>query len=71
MFLDAAYIYSDNRIKPKETRVEEFVFDIPPGVRDFNIETTLNYEYNRRVLREEIVSVEMSKNVVKSSNIGK
>jgi hypothetical protein len=69
MFLNATRIFSDNRIEPKETRVETFVFEIPAGISDFNIETTLKYEYSRHVLSEELVSVEMSKNIVSSDDI--
>lgn len=69
MFLNATRIYSDNRIRPKETRVETLLFEVPEGVSNYSIETTLKYEYSRRVLSDELISVEMSKNVVSSNEI--
>ena len=69
MFLDATAIYSDNRIKPRETRKEEFVFLLPKGVDDYRIETVLNYEYTRPLLKKDLVRIEMGKNVVSSREI--
>jgi DNA-directed RNA polymerase subunit RPC12/RpoP len=69
MFLNATRIFSDNRIGPKETRVENFTFDIPKWATNYNIETSLTYEYSRRVLSEELISVEMGRNVVESRSI--
>jgi hypothetical protein len=66
MFLSATSIYSDNRIGPKETRVENFTFEIPKWVSDYYIETTLNYEYNRPILTNEDINVEMAKNTISS-----
>lgn len=69
MFLDAIAIYSDNRIAPQETRVENFLFTIPDRVKDYVVETTLNYEYMRTVLKEELVRTLMAKNEIKSRDI--
>lgn len=69
MFLNATDVYSDNRIGPKETRVERFTFELPKKVKDYNIETTLSYEYRRPVLTEEFISIEMAKKVVHSRSI--
>ena len=69
MFLDATAIYSDNRISPKETRVEHFTFEIPEWTSDYRLETVLNYEYNRPILADELVSLEMAKNVIRSDII--
>ncbi|MDH3891220.1 MAG: cytochrome c family protein [candidate division Zixibacteria bacterium] len=69
MFLNATDVYSDNRIGPKETRVETLTFEIPKKVKDYYVETTLNYEYSRPVLIEEFISIEMAKQVVNSRSI--
>ena len=64
MFLEATDIYSDNRINPQETRVEEFVFMLPKRVKQYKVETVLSYEYTRPLLKDETVSVQMAKNKV-------
>lgn len=69
MFLTATDIYSDNRIEPKETRVENFVFEVPKWLSNYYIETTLNYEYTRPILTEENISIEMDRNIVDSGSI--
>jgi hypothetical protein len=69
MFLEATGIHSDNRINPQETRVEQFVFMLPDKVKQYKVETVLNYEYTRPLLTEETVSVEMAKNEVSSRGI--
>ncbi len=69
MFLTATDVYSDNRIEPKETRIENFVFDVPKWLSSYYIETTLNYEYSRPILTEENISIEMDKNVIDSRTI--
>jgi hypothetical protein len=69
MFLSATDIYSDNRIKPKETRIENFTFEIPKWLSHYFVETTLNYEYTRPILTEENISIEMNRNTVKSRSI--
>lgn len=69
MFLTATKIYSDNRIAPKETRVENFDFEVPRWLTHYFIETTLNYEYTRPILSEENISIEMGKNIVNSQSI--
>lgn len=69
MFRDATAIYSDNRIAPQETRVEKFLFTLPDGVKDYVVETSLNYEYTRTVIQEELVRTIMAKNEIKSKDI--
>jgi hypothetical protein len=69
MFLTATDIFSDNRIEPKETRVEDFVFEVPKWLSNYYIETTLNYEYSRPILTEENISVEMDRNIIDSKSI--
>jgi len=66
MFSDATRIYSDNRIGPKETRVETFAFDLPKWLTRYQIEAVLNYEYSRPVLTEETVQIEMARNLIDS-----
>ncbi len=69
MFLISTEVYSDNRIEPKETRVENITFEVPRWVSNYFIETTLNYEYSRPILTEERISVEMAKNIIRSKSI--
>ncbi len=64
MFLIATDVYSDNRIEPGETRVENITFEIPDWVSNYFIETKLNYEYSRPILTEENISIEMAKNII-------
>lgn len=68
MILDAAQIFSDNRIAPLETRVETFEFDIPEGIDRFTVENKLQYEFSRPILRVEKVVYQMARNVVEVSN---
>jgi len=69
MFLNATAVFSDNRIRPKETRVEKFTFVLPEGVDDYRVETTLNYEHSRPVLKEEHVRIPMASNTVLARDI--
>jgi len=69
MFLIATDIYSDNRIEPKETRVENIVFDVPKWLSNYFIETTLNYEYSRPIFTEEDISIEMDRNIINSQSM--
>jgi len=69
MFLKAANIYSDNRISPKETRVENFVFTLPRGIKKYTVEAVLNYEYTRQILENESVKLRMARNKISSKNI--
>lgn len=64
MFVDATSIYSDNRINPLETRVENFIFVVPKGMKNYKIEAVLCYEYSRPMLKEELVRIQMAKNVI-------
>lgn len=66
MFAEATRIYADNRIGPKETRIETFAFDLPPWLPQYQVESVLNYEYSRPVLTEQMVQIEMAKNVISS-----
>lgn len=69
MFLEAANIYSDNRIGPKETRVENFVFTLPKSLKNYTIDVELNYEYNRQLLTTEAVKIQMARDKVRSTSI--
>lgn len=69
MFKNATQIFSDNRINPKETRIEEFIFVLPEYLKDFRIVTILNYEFTRPFLKEEFVRIRMAKNIVTSKDI--
>jgi hypothetical protein len=67
MILDAARVFSDNRIAPKETRVETFEFDIPEGVEYFTVENRLQYEFSRPVLKVEKMVYQMAYDMVEVS----
>ena len=69
MFAAATRVYADNRIAPKESRIERFNFEIPERTPRYIIEAVLNYEYNRPVLTEESVSIQMAKNTVDSRTV--
>ncbi|NIM99665.1 MAG: hypothetical protein GTO24_16815 [candidate division Zixibacteria bacterium] len=60
MILKAKSIFRDNRIAPKETRKEEFVFDIPKGVKSFQVESTLKYEFFTPIITTRKMEVEMA-----------
>lgn len=64
MILDAATVLSDNRIAPKETRLEKFEFELPPGSKPFSAESALRYQYPTPVLTAGLMEVEMAKEVV-------
>lgn len=64
MILDAATILSDNRIAPKETRQEEFEFELPSGAKPFSAESALRYQYPTPVLTAGLMEVEIAKEVV-------
>jgi len=64
MILDAATVLSDNRIAPKETRLEKFEFELPPGAKPFSAESALRYQYPTPVLTAGLMEVEMAKEVV-------
>jgi nitrate/TMAO reductase-like tetraheme cytochrome c subunit len=67
MILDAAQIFSDNRIAPKETRIETFDFDIPDDVDYFKVENRLQYEFSRPVLKVEKMVYQMAYDIVEVS----
>jgi hypothetical protein len=61
MFLKATSVKSDNRIRPKETRREEFTFSLPKGIgRTISVESYLNYEFSVPYLEPNIMKVEMA-----------
>lgn len=64
MIMDAASVLSDNRIAPKETRLEKFEFDLPSRIIPFSVESTLRYQYPVPVLTTGLMEVEMAKQVV-------
>ncbi|OGC93695.1 MAG: hypothetical protein A2W25_06240 [candidate division Zixibacteria bacterium RBG_16_53_22] len=64
MILDAAQIFSDNRIAPKETRIETFEFDVPDAIDYFTVQNTLQYEFSRPVLKTEKVVFQMAQDVI-------
>ena len=64
MILDAAQIFSDNRIAPKETRIETFEFDVPDAIDYFTVQNTLQYEFSRPILKTEKVVFQMAQDII-------
>ena len=61
MFLKAVSVKSDNRIRPKETRREEFTFSLPKGVvSTLLVESYLYYEFSVPYLEPNMMKVEMA-----------
>jgi Cytochrome c554 and c-prime len=61
MFLKATSVKSDNRIRPKETRREEFTFPLPKGIGGtLLVESYLYYEFSVPYLEPNIMKVEMA-----------
>lgn len=64
MFLKAVALKSDNRIKPKETRREEFVFPLTDRIgKALTVESTLRYEFSVPYLEPNIMRMEMARDV--------
>ncbi len=62
MFLEARSVKSDNRIKPKETRREEFSFPILKGTTGpLLVESKLDYEFSVPYLEGNVMNVEMAR----------
>ncbi len=71
MFLKAAALKSDNRIRPKETRREEFIFPLTKGMgKALTVESTLRYEFSVPYLEPNIMRMEMARDI-KTINIEK
>src|SRR5574341_1244176 len=69
MFLKATSLKSDNRIKPKETRREVFIFPLTKGMEKvLTVDSTLRYEFSVPYLEPNIMRVEMARDV-KTINI--
>jgi nitrate/TMAO reductase-like tetraheme cytochrome c subunit len=62
-FWKASSIGKDNRIKPKETRIEVFEFDIQEGIDKLNIAATLNYQLEADIITtsKETMDVEIAR----------
>lgn len=62
-FWKAYSIASDNRIKPKETRVEVFEFDIPDGTNKLDIRASMTYQLDAEImeLSKETMKVEIAR----------
>lgn len=62
-FWKASSISKDNRIKPKETRIEVFEFDLPAGIDKLSIAATLNYQLEADIitLSKETMDVEIAR----------
>lgn len=61
MILEGTSILSDNRLAPKETRVEKFKFELPPEIESFSADISLRYQYPTPVLTSGLMEVEMAK----------
>lgn len=62
-FWKASSIANDNRIKPKETRMEVFEFEVPDGTGKLEIQATLTYQLEAEIvsLSKENVNVEIAR----------
>jgi len=58
-FWRAVSVAKDNRFKPKETRTEVFEFDAPEGTEEINIQSTLTYQLEARIVTTEMESVNL------------
>ncbi len=56
-FWKASSIASDNRIKPRETRIEVFEFALPDGTGKVETRTTLNYQLEAEVITRTVESM--------------
>jgi len=69
MFLRAKALKSDNRIKPKETRREEFIFPLTKGMGGvLTVDSTLRYEFSVPYLEPNMMRMEMARDI-KTINI--
>ena len=68
IFLKSARVLSDNRILPNEARKEFFEFSLPAGLKDFKVESILNYEFQTPVISLQNMQVEMAKDIHTSGN---
>lgn len=62
-FWKASSIGKDNRIKPKETRIEVFDFDMQEGYDKLNIHATLNYQLEADIITssKETMDIEIAR----------
>jgi len=64
MFLKAAALKSDNRIKPKETRREEFIFPITKRMgKVLTVDSALRYEFSVPYLEPNLMRMEMARDI--------
>jgi hypothetical protein len=61
VFFDASKIESDNRIRPKETRYEQFFFNVPTKTK-LNIEAKLSYSYEPVILEKTEMNFDITSN---------
>ncbi len=66
-FWKASSIADDNRIKPKETRVEVFEFEVPEGTGKLETRAALNYQLEAEVITRTVES--MNVEIAKASGI--
>ncbi len=62
-FWKAASISSDNRIRPRENRIEMFEFEVPEGTADLETRATLTYQYEAEIITRtfESINVEVAR----------
>jgi hypothetical protein len=60
VLLYGARILNDNRIGPREKRVERFNFDVPKAGRSAKVSVHLSYEYAPVILHEERLDILLS-----------
>ncbi len=61
-FLKAAHVSFDNRLKPRETRVERFAFAMPKN-KKITISARIEYLYKASVLRPTEIRVKMAEDI--------
>jgi hypothetical protein len=59
ILLHGAHIVSDNRIAPREERLERFHFVVPEG--SMTVTATISYEYNPLLLQQRKMAIELGR----------
>lgn len=72
-FWRASSITSDNRIKPRESRIETFEFDIPDGTNKMEVHITLDYHLEAEIIQKETINVELinKKDIISLDSLSK
>lgn len=71
LFTKSFKVLSDNRIAPKEARIETFEFVKPEGLKGYKIDSILQYQFQIPVLSVQNMDIEMAHDTYESSEIAK